>query len=76
MLLVVFTLRELLNLCAKTVLRSLRDFGLGRLVNSDLRDRKLVTYRSIVALPGSRHWEQVGWERGQEEVGWGSCCYE
>ena len=36
---VVFTLRELLNLFAQTVLRSLRDFLLGRLVNLDLRDR-------------------------------------
>ena len=29
-----------------------------------------------VAVLGSRHWEQDGWERGQEEVGWWSYCYE
>ena len=28
-----------------------------------------------MALLGSRHWEQDGWELGQGKVGYGSYCY-
>ena len=31
--------------------------------------------KEVVALLGSGHWEQDGWERGQGKVGYGSYCY-
>ena len=35
----------------------------------------MVPNTGIVALLGSGHWEQDGWELGQGKVGYGSYCY-